>query len=228
MSLTDDTNCQTIDIPLPEETHNYRSNSYESNIESNTSSQQEMTTTSSVDNTLDFRLTSDQSLNTSLQHHSYQPFYYYSSGYNMSQMMNQYQYYVPVVQPLVPVLPSIHTQNHSINSLNNNNINNNSKGDNNYDNDYVDNDEDEEDSDSDPTVAKKPSTKASNVLPIHCNDKMGFNPLIYTNIQQSPYFKNTLFQLKTYHEVIDEIYYSVKHLEPWEKGSRKVLLLIIN
>lgn len=25
----------------------------------------------------------------------------------------------------------------------------------------------------------------------------------------------TLFQLKTYHEVIDEIYYQVKHLEPW-------------
>lgn len=25
----------------------------------------------------------------------------------------------------------------------------------------------------------------------------------------------TLFQLKTYHEVIDEIYYNVKHLEPW-------------
>lgn len=31
----------------------------------------------------------------------------------------------------------------------------------------------------------------------------------------------TLFQLKTYHEVIDEIYYQVKHLEPWERGSRK-------
>ncbi|MPC32731.1 Pre-mRNA-splicing factor 38B [Portunus trituberculatus] len=27
--------------------------------------------------------------------------------------------------------------------------------------------------------------------------------------------------LKTYHEVIDEIYYNVTHLEPWEKGSRK-------
>lgn len=30
-----------------------------------------------------------------------------------------------------------------------------------------------------------------------------------------------LFKLKTYHEVIDEIYYQVKHLEPWERGSRK-------
>lgn len=30
-----------------------------------------------------------------------------------------------------------------------------------------------------------------------------------------------LYELKTYHEVIDEIYYKVQHLEPWEKGSRK-------
>ena len=30
-----------------------------------------------------------------------------------------------------------------------------------------------------------------------------------------------LYELKTYHEVIDEIYYKVSHMEPWEKGSRK-------
>ena len=26
---------------------------------------------------------------------------------------------------------------------------------------------------------------------------------------------------QTYHEVVDEIYYKVDHLEPWERGSRK-------
>ncbi|KAG0730333.1 Pre-mRNA-splicing factor 38B [Chionoecetes opilio] len=50
---------------------------------------------------------------------------------------------------------------------------------------------------------------------------MNLNPLILTNIQSSQYFKVNLYQLKTYHEVIDEIYYNVTHLEPWEKGSRK-------
>lgn len=30
-----------------------------------------------------------------------------------------------------------------------------------------------------------------------------------------------LFKLKTYHEVVDEIYFQVKHMEPWERGSRK-------
>lgn len=34
-------------------------------------------------------------------------------------------------------------------------------------------------------------------------------------------FPVNLYELKTYHEVIDEIYYKVQHMEPWEKGSRK-------
>lgn len=62
----------------------------------------------------------------------------------------------------------------------------------------------------------------NNPLPIWGNEKtMNLNPLILTNIQSSPYFKVNLYELKTYHEVIDEIYYRVDHLEPWEKGSRK-------
>lgn len=50
---------------------------------------------------------------------------------------------------------------------------------------------------------------------------MNLNHLILTNIQGSLYFKVNLFELKSYHEVVDEIYYKVNHLEPWEKGSRK-------
>lgn len=38
---------------------------------------------------------------------------------------------------------------------------------------------------------------------------MNINPMIHTNIIQSPYFKTNLIELKTYHEVIDEIYYKV-------------------
>lgn len=69
---------------------------------------------------------------------------------------------------------------------------------------------------------QKSSKKQSNNLPVNGNEAtMNLNPLILTNIQSSSYFKVTLFKLKTYHEVIDEIYYQVKHLEPWERGSRK-------
>ena len=39
---------------------------------------------------------------------------------------------------------------------------------------------------------------------------MNLNPLILTNIQTSPYFKGPLNELKTYHEVVDEIYYKVR------------------
>ena len=38
---------------------------------------------------------------------------------------------------------------------------------------------------------------------------MNLNTLLLTNIQSSPYFKVNLYELKTYHEVIDEIYYKV-------------------
>ncbi|XP_043196424.1 pre-mRNA-splicing factor 38B-like [Amphibalanus amphitrite] len=64
--------------------------------------------------------------------------------------------------------------------------------------------------------------KNSNTLPLWGNEKtMNLNTLLLTNIQSSHYFKVNLFEYKTYHEVIDEIYYKVTHLEPWEKGSRK-------
>ncbi|KAL0275795.1 UNVERIFIED_CONTAM: hypothetical protein PYX00_003540 [Menopon gallinae] len=64
--------------------------------------------------------------------------------------------------------------------------------------------------------------KKGNTLPLWGNERtMNLNALILTNIQSSYYFKVNLYELKTYHEVIDEIYYKVSHLEPWEKGSRK-------
>uniref|UniRef100_A0A182Q8Z3 Pre-mRNA-splicing factor 38 n=1 Tax=Anopheles farauti TaxID=69004 RepID=A0A182Q8Z3_9DIPT len=70
--------------------------------------------------------------------------------------------------------------------------------------------------------APKKSAKQNNALPLWGNEtSMNLNPLILANIQGSSYFKVSLFKLKTYHEVVDEIYYQVKHLEPWERGSRK-------
>jgi len=64
--------------------------------------------------------------------------------------------------------------------------------------------------------------KLGNTLTIWGNSRtMNLNHLVLTNIQNSPYFKVRLFELKTYHEVVDEIYYKVDHLEPWERGTRK-------
>lgn len=53
--------------------------------------------------------------------------------------------------------------------------------------------------------------KLSNSLPVWGNQRtMNINNLVLTNIQASPYFKVKLYGLKTYHEVIDEIYYKVR------------------
>lgn len=73
------------------------------------------------------------------------------------------------------------------------------------------------------TQAVKPASgKHGNVLPLWGNEKtMNLNPMILTNVLSSPYFKVQLYELKTYHEVVDEIYFKVTHVEPWEKGSRK-------
>ncbi|XP_041848370.1 pre-mRNA-splicing factor 38B isoform X1 [Melanotaenia boesemani] len=71
-------------------------------------------------------------------------------------------------------------------------------------------------------VTKPTSGKHGNVLPLWGNEKtMNLNPMILTNVLSSPYFKVQLYELKTYHEVVDEIYFKVTHVEPWEKGSRK-------
>ena len=52
----------------------------------------------------------------------------------------------------------------------------------------------------------------NNPLSTWGNEKtMNLNTLVLTNIQSSPYFKVNLFELKTYHEVIDEIYYKVSY-----------------
>lgn len=72
--------------------------------------------------------------------------------------------------------------------------------------------------DDDPTVYKGNQGQ----LAFHGNERtMNMNPLILTNVQGSPYFKVDLFGKKTFHEVVDEIYYRVDHLEPWATGSRK-------
>jgi len=77
-----------------------------------------------------------------------------------------------------------------------------------------------QDSDSDdPTIYRGANNQK---LQFHGNERtMNLNPLILTNIQGSPYFKVELFGVKTFHEVVDEIYYKVDHLEPWATGSRK-------
>ncbi|TYZ50749.1 hypothetical protein PybrP1_012177 [[Pythium] brassicae (nom. inval.)] len=47
------------------------------------------------------------------------------------------------------------------------------------------------------------------------------NTLLHQNILQSEYFRE-LYNLKTYHEVVDEIYYRVDHAEPLSPGTARI------
>lgn len=59
-------------------------------------------------------------------------------------------------------------------------------------------------------VSKPNAGKHGNNLPLWGNEKtMNLNPMILTNVLSSPYFKVQLYELKTYHEVVDEIYFKV-------------------
>ena len=82
--------------------------------------------------------------------------------------------------------------------------------------------QEEEDDDDDPTIlGSKASLNQGPPVPIWGNAAtMNINPLIVGNIQGSPYFKVQLMDCRTYKEVVDEIYYKVDHLEPWERGTR--------
>ncbi|KAE9202771.1 hypothetical protein PF004_g18325 [Phytophthora fragariae] len=59
-------------------------------------------------------------------------------------------------------------------------------------------------------------------LPIYGNDSTyNLNTLLHQNILQSAYF-HELYKLRTYHEVVDEIYYRVDHAEPWSPGTARI------
>ena len=56
--------------------------------------------------------------------------------------------------------------------------------------------------------------KQKNTLPLYGNkETMNLNSMIRTNILASPYFKEDLYLFKTFHEVIDEIYYKVGNFQ---------------
>ncbi|KAG2223504.1 hypothetical protein INT45_001252 [Circinella minor] len=63
------------------------------------------------------------------------------------------------------------------------------------------------------------SKKPSNKLDTWGNETtMNMNPILYQNILASPYFKS-LYEKKTFHEIVDEIYNEVYNLAPFIKGT---------
>ncbi|WKY02159.1 hypothetical protein Q1695_015852 [Nippostrongylus brasiliensis] len=67
------------------------------------------------------------------------------------------------------------------------------------------------------------SNRKSNTLPCWGNQQtMNLNGLVLENVKESYYYKNHLVEIDSAQQLLDEVFYKVKHLEPWEKGTRKV------
>lgn len=54
------------------------------------------------------------------------------------------------------------------------------------------------------------------------DDTFNINPMLLRNIAKSPYFIKCCQNLQEWGALVDEIYYEVKHMEPWADGGSKV------
>ena len=63
------------------------------------------------------------------------------------------------------------------------------------------------------------------VIPLSCpDDTFNIHPMLLTNISKSPYFQKCCEKLMDWNTLVDEIYYEVKHMEPWTAGTFVVLI----
>ena len=56
-------------------------------------------------------------------------------------------------------------------------------------------------------------------IPIVGGDKFNLNPMLFQNIRQNPYFLKCCTKFHDWSSTVDEIYYEVKHMEPWTPGT---------
>ena len=63
--------------------------------------------------------------------------------------------------------------------------------------------------------------RSAGVLPlVGPDDTFNLNPMLLHNISVSPYFYQKCYgKIKDWNALVDEIYYEVKHLEPWMPGT---------
>ena len=58
------------------------------------------------------------------------------------------------------------------------------------------------------------------LIPLHGpDDTFNFNPMLLHNITKSQYFQKSCKKITDWNALVDEIYYEVKHVEPWTPGK---------
>lgn len=53
------------------------------------------------------------------------------------------------------------------------------------------------------------------------DDSFNLNPMLLQNISKSPYFLKTCNKVRDWTSLVDEIYFEVKHMDPWTQGAAK-------
>ena len=59
------------------------------------------------------------------------------------------------------------------------------------------------------------------------DDTFNIHPVVLSSVAKSPYFLKCCDKLQDWNMVIDEIYYEVKHVEPWTAGKLLLLLFVV-
>jgi pre-mRNA-splicing factor 38B len=54
------------------------------------------------------------------------------------------------------------------------------------------------------------------------DDSFHLNPMLLQNIIKSPYFQKCCRDITDWNSLVDQIYYDVKHVEPWAQGKQSV------
>ncbi len=57
------------------------------------------------------------------------------------------------------------------------------------------------------------------LIPVKDDRTFNLNPMLLQNISKSPYFIKSCSKIKDWTSLVDEIYYEVKHAEPWTQGK---------
>lgn len=61
------------------------------------------------------------------------------------------------------------------------------------------------------------------IIPLTRDDTFNLNPMLLQNISKSPYFIKCCQKFHDWSSLVDEIYYEVKHMEPWTPGKVKLI-----
>lgn len=66
------------------------------------------------------------------------------------------------------------------------------------------------------------NNRAKNLVPMWGpDDSFHLNPMLLQNIIKSPYFQKCCRDITDWNTLVDQIYYDVKHVEPWAQGSTR-------